>query len=168
MTTSDWLAGAALLASLLSALYSRHANAMAKRANAAGLHWQQRPLRVEVFRAMWQFADYCSTYYTLFHAKAVNGTRDLVSLIDAFKWEMIQHGPLEMPEVEKLQAQMISSAWNMQRLIDRIAGGHPETMNSAFESAEDHLQSLIEWFAAERGGLKETFGQYLAAQPKSQ
>lgn len=164
MTTNDMLALAALFAALLSALYARHANQMVQKANADTLHWQQRPLRVEVFRAMWNFADYCSTYFTLFHMKAVNGTRDLTSRIDSFKWEMIQHGPLAMPEVEKLQSEMITAAWNMQRLIDRIGGGYHETMNKDFESADDHLRHLIEWFAGSRDGLKNTFGTYLSVE----
>lgn len=164
MTTSDALALAALLASLLSALYARHANKMAKKGNADALHWQQRPLRVEVFRSMWNFADYCSTYFTLFHLKAVNGTRDLTSRIDSFKWEMIQHGPLEMPEVEKLQSEMISAAWNMQRLIDRIGGGYHETMSKDFATADDHLHHLIDWFTGSRDGLKETFNSYLSVE----
>lgn len=165
MSVAVGIAILALLVSVLSALYARRTVQVARRANAISLHWQQRPLRLEVFRSTWSFADYCSGYYTLWHLKAVSGTRDLVSRIDAFKWETLQHGPLAMPEVEELAKQMVSSAWNMQRLIDRIAGGHHETMDSAHESADAHLSSLIEWFALQRDGLRSKFGAYLAAEP---
>lgn len=165
MDAPDLLSLGALLVSILSALYARHANSEAKRANAASLHWQQRPLRLEVYRSMFQFAQFCSTYFTMWHLKAVNGTRDLTSRIDSFKWEIAQHGPLNMPEVEALQGRMISSAWNMQRLIDRIAGGHHESMDAAFVDADEHLHHLISWFASERDGLVSTFGGYLTSEP---
>lgn len=161
MATSDLVSLAALLAAFLSVFYARHALVIARKANSLAVHWQQRPLRMEVFCSIWQFANYCSTYSTLINIKAVNGTRDLVARIDRLKWETLQHGPLDMPVVDELTKQMVSAAWNMQRLIDRIAGGHNEPMDAGFESAEAQLQSLIEWFASQRDGLQSTFQPYL-------
>jgi len=120
MSDSDLIAFAAVLAACIAALYARHARDEARKANAISEYWQRRPIRLAVFQSMTQFAQYCSTYVTLYHMKAVNGTHDLVSHIDTFKWEIQQHGPLAMPEVEAKAEEFVKSAWKMQRLLDRI------------------------------------------------
>jgi len=85
MGDSDLIALAAMLVAGLSALlYARHARDEARRANDIAL----RPLRVEIYQSMKEFAHFCSTYRTLQHVGSVNGTRDLVEHIESFKWEI--------------------------------------------------------------------------------
>ena len=111
---------------------------------------------------MFQFSHYCSTYWTLYHLGAVNKARDLVARIETFKWEIEQHGHLDMPDVEAKVKQLISNAWNMQRLIDRIAGGQNEPLDRTYATAEENVEGLVERFASENLELKTLFRPYLA------
>jgi hypothetical protein len=111
---------------------------------------------------MFQFSHYCSTYWTLYHLGAVKKARDLVARIDTFKWEIEQHGHLDMPDVEDKEKELISNAWNMQRLIDRIAGGQNKPVDRTYATAEENIQGVVEWFANENHELKTLFRPYLA------
>lgn len=162
MSSSDFLAIAALLVACLAAFYARGARDEARKANQIALQSNRRPLRLAVFQAMAQYSHYCSTYLTLHHMKVVNGTRDLVERIDSFKWEIEQHGHLDMPDVETKVQEFIGKAWNMQRLLDRIDGGQLQSMDPAYPTAKEHLESLVDWFAQERRELKTLFGPYLS------
>lgn len=93
---------------------------------------------------------------------AVNKARDLVARIETFKWEIEQHGHLDMPDVEAKVKELISNAWNMQRLIDRMAGGQNEPVDRTYATAEENVESLVEWFASENRELKTLFHPYLA------
>jgi hypothetical protein len=162
MSPSDLLAIAALLVAGLAAFYARGARDAAAKANKITVHESRRPLRLPVFQAMFQFSHYCSTYWTLYHLHAVNKAEDLVGRIDTFKWEIAQHGHLDMPDVEIKVKELISNAWNMQRLIDRIAGGQDEPLNRTYATAEENIEALVEWFASENRELKTLFRPYLA------
>src|ERR1039457_5485437 len=104
MQNSDLIAIGSALIALLSVVYARHtgnaaqkANEIARKANDIAVHNSLRPARLEVYRSMMDFAQYCSTYWThwtLEHLGPVKGTRDLVERIDSFKWEIEQQGPL--------------------------------------------------------------------------
>jgi hypothetical protein len=163
LSLTDAIAGCAFLIAILSAVYARGARIAAERANEISTRESLRPLRLQVYRAMHQFAHYCSTYWTMYHLEQVKGTRDLTERIDSFKWEIEQQGHLGMPEVDERANQFIKSAWKMQRLIDRMAGGQNNPHDPPYETAEDNLHGLIEWFANERGELKVLFGPYLSA-----
>jgi len=163
MSSSDLLALVALLIAGLAAFYARGARDVAARANKIAVHESRRPLRLAVFQAMFQFSHYCSTYWTLYHMGAVNRARDLVSRIDTFKWEIEQHGHLDMPDVEAKMNEFISNAWKMQRLIDRIAGGQNEPVECTDGTAKENVESLVEWFASENRELKTVFHPYLAS-----
>jgi hypothetical protein len=162
MSDSDLIAFAAVLAACLAALYARHARDAAHKANELSVYWQWRPLRLAVFQSMAQFAQYCSTYVTLHHMKAVNGTRDLVARIDTFKWEIEQHGPLAMPEVEAKVEEFVKGAWQMQRLLDRIAGGQNVSLEPVYSTAEENLDAVVDWFAEQNRELKTVFREHLA------
>jgi hypothetical protein len=161
MSQSDLIAFAAVLAACLAALYARHARDAARKANELTTYWQQRPLRLAVFQSMAQFAQYCSTYATMHHMKAVNGTRDLVARIDTFKWEIEQHGPLAMPEVEAKVDEFVKGAWRMQKLLDRIAGGQNVSLDPVYSTAEDNLNAVGDWFAEQNRELKTLFRDHL-------
>jgi len=161
MSSSDLLAIAALLIAGLAAFYARGARDVAAKANKITVHESRRPLRLAVFKAMLQFSHYCSTYWTLHHVGAVDKARDLVARIDTFKWEIEQHGPLDMPEVEAKVTELISYAWRIQRLIDRIAGGQNEPVDRAYATAEENIEGVVEWFANETRELKTLFRPYL-------
>lgn len=162
-SNSDLIATAALLIAGVGALYARGARNAAARANEISLHESRRPLRLLVFQAMHQFSHYCATYWTLYCMGEVKRSRELTARIDTFKWEIEQHGHLDMPEVDAKVQQLISSAWKMQRLIDRIAGKQTESMDRAYASAEENVQGLVERFAKENSELKALFQPYLTA-----
>lgn len=161
MPDSDPIAIAALLAALLSALYTRHARDAARRANDISVQQTLRPLRLAVYQTMKQFSHFCTTYRTLQHVGAVYSTRDLVEQIESFKWEIDQHGPLAMPNVEDKASQFEKKAWQMQRLLDRIAVGQNNPHDPAYNSAEENLDGLVDWFATEHRQLKTLFQPYL-------
>lgn len=162
METSDLLALAALLVAILSAVYSKHAIAASKRSNEISTHHQLRPLRLAAYNSMRAFARFCETYSTMLHGGAVDGTRDLVNQIESFKWEIDQHGPLEMPEVEEKASEFQSKAWQLQRVLDRIAGRQNQPLDREYETAEDNRDGLVEWFHNEGRNLSELFTPYLS------
>lgn len=161
MPDSDLIAYAAALVALLSALYARHTRDATRRANDIAVQNGLRPFRLEVYRSMQDFAHYCSTCRTLWHLGAVKGTRDLVGRIESFKWEIEQQGPLAMPSVEAKVAEFQNKAWQMQRLLDRLAVGQNNPEDRAYQSGEENMDGLVEWFANERKELKATFQPYL-------
>ena len=163
LSLTDGIAVAALLVAVISAIYSRGARIAAECANEIATRESLRPLRLQVFQAMHRFSHYCSTYSTLLHLGSVKGTRDLTDRIDSFKWEIEQHGHLGMPDVEERMGQFVNSAWKMQRLIDRMAGGQNNPHDPPYATAEDNLNALIEWFAKEDRELKTLFQPYLSA-----
>lgn len=162
LTLTDTIAGAAFLVAILSVIYAHGAQLAAKRANEISNRESLRPLRLQVYRAMHQFAHYCCTYWTLCHLQQVRGTRDLTERIDSFKWEIEQLGHLRMPEVDERTRQFVNAAWKIQRLIDRIAGGQNNPHDSPYATAEDNLHGLIEWFAEEQRELKVLFAPHLS------
>ena len=161
MPDSDLIAYAAALVALLSALYARHTRDAARRANDIAVQNGLRPFRLEVYRSMQDFAQYCSTYRTLWHIGAVKGTRDLVGRIESFKWEIEQQGPLAMPAIETKVTEFQNKAWQMQRLLDRLAAGQNNPEDHAYQSGEENMDGLVEWFADERKKLRTTFQTYL-------
>lgn len=163
LSVTDGIALAALLVAVLSAVYSRGARLAAERANEIATRESLRPLRLQVFQAMYQFSHYCSTYWTLYHVGNVKGTRNLTERIETFKWQIEQHGHLGMPDIEERARQFVNSAWKMQRLIDRIAGGQNNPHDAPYATAEENLDALIEWLAKENRELKLLFQPYLSA-----
>ena len=169
MPDSDLIAVVSTLFALLAALYARHArdaaraaNDIARKANEIAVHGSLRPSRLEVYRSMTAFAHYCSTYRTLLHMRAVNGTRDLVEKIDSLKWEIEQQGPLHMSDVEAKASEFQRKAWQMQRLLDRLPAGQNNPEDRAYQSGEENMDGLVEWFANEGKELRATFQPYLS------
>ncbi len=164
MLDSDLISFAAVLVACLAAIYARHACDAARKANELTVYLQRRPLRLAVFQSMTQFAQYSSTYVTLNHLKVVNGTRDLVARIDTFEWEIEQHGPLALPEVEAKVEEFVNSAWQIQKLLDRIAGGQNVSLDPKYSTAQENLDAMVDWFAEQNRELKTIFRVYLAGE----
>ncbi|WP_291998535.1 hypothetical protein [Candidatus Accumulibacter sp. ACC012] len=160
---SDVIAAIALLISVSSAIYAHGQRTAAERANLIAVRESRRPLRLQVFQSMHHFSKYCSTYWTLYHMGEVNRSRELTERIDTFKWEIEQHGHLDMPDVEEKATAFVNGAWNLQRLVDRIAGGQHNPLDRAYTTAEENVEALVDWFAKESRELKALFQPYLGA-----
>lgn len=161
MERSELIALLSVCFAALAALYARWAVTQARRANAIAVQAELKPRCLSVLASVKNFLHFCSTYTTMLSLKMVQGTRDLTAKIDTFKWEVEQHGPLDMPEVENLIENARKNAWQLQRLIDRLKGPDAKPVESGYESAEDNLDAIIEWFAAQEKGLKDIFEPYL-------
>jgi hypothetical protein len=158
MERSDLISLLSVCFAALSALYARWAATQAKNANAIAVSAELKTHRLSVFATLKEFLHFCSIYSTM---QKVNGTRDLVAKIDSFKWEVEQHGPLDMPEVDDIIKNASSKAWQLQRLLDRLKGPGAKPVDNGFEDAEANLDKVIEWFATQEKGLKGTFEPYL-------
>ncbi len=161
MQTSDLISLIAICVAILAALYARHGVKEARRANEIAMHNELRPYRLAVYTIMKNFLKFCSSYNTMQSLGMVKGTRDLVAKIDEFKWEVDQHGPLSMPEVEKKIEEILNKAWQFQRVLDRLAGPDPKPVDSVYPSAEDNKYGLIDWFASEEKDCRKLFETYL-------
>jgi hypothetical protein len=161
--SSDLIALGALLVAGLSAIYARRAHVAAERANDISVRESRRPLRLQVFQAMHHFSHYCATYWTLYHMGEVRRSRELIARIGTFKWEIEQHGHLDMPDVEEKSHEFIQNAWKMQRLVDRIDGGQNNPHDRQYATAEENIEALVDWFGQENRDLKNLFVPYLSA-----
>lgn len=160
---SDVIAVIALLISLLSAIYARGQRTAAERANLIAVRESRRPLRLQVFQSMHHFSKYCSKYWTLYHMGEVSRSRELTERIDTFKWEIEQHGSLDMPDVAEKAKALVNGAWKLQRLVDRIAVGQNNPHDREYATAEENVEGLVVWFANENRELKALFQPYLGA-----
>lgn len=151
----------AIVIALVSAFYARKSREIAQEANDISVHQNLRPSRLAVYKSMTEYARYCSTYRTLQHVKAVEGTRDLVERIEALKWEIDQYGLLNMPDVENKALEFLNKGWQLQRVLDRLAGHDNRPLDVQFETLEDNMHSITDWFAQEQKDLKEMFEKYL-------
>ena len=93
----------------------------------------------------------------------VRRSRELVARIDTFKWEIEQHGHLDMPDVEEKAHKFVQNAWKMQRLVDRIDGGQNNPHDRQYATAEENVEALVDWFGEENRELKNLFAPYLSA-----
>ncbi len=161
MDSSDLIAMIAVCFAALAAFYARWAATQARKANEIAIQAELKPRRLAVYESVTKFLHFCSTYITMQSLKVVQGTRDLVEKIDTFKWEIEQHGPLDMPAVENLIEDAREKAWKLQRLIDRLGGPDAKPVEKGFDTAEDNVDAIIEWFAITEKKLKEKFEPYL-------
>lgn len=158
---SDVIAFFALLISFYSLIYARGQRIAAEQANLIAVHESRRPLRLQVFQSMHHFSKYCSAYWTRYHIGEVNRSRELMEHIDTFKWEIEQHGHLDMPNIEEKAKAFINSAWKLQRLIDRIANGQNNAHDREYATAKENVEGLVDWFDKENRELKTLFQPYL-------
>lgn len=152
----------ACVIALLSAFYARKSREIAQEANNISVQQNLRPLRLAVYNSMKEYAHYCSTYRTLQRMKAVEGTRDLVERIERLKWEIDNYGHLNMPDIEKKALEFQNKGWQLQRILDRLAGHDDRPLDVQFETLEDNMHGITDWFAQEYKDLKGMFEKYLA------
>jgi hypothetical protein len=152
----------ACVIALLSVYYARKSREIAQEANNISVHQNLRPSRLAVYKLMREYAHYCSTYRTLQFLKAVEGTRDLVEHIETLKWEIDNYGPLNMPDIEKKAIEFQNKGKQLQRVLDRLAGHDERPLDVEFETLEDNMHGITDWFSQEHKDLKRTFAKYIA------
>lgn len=152
----------ACVIALLSAYYARKSREIAQEANNISVHQNLRPSRLAVYKLMKEYAHYCSTYRTLQCLKAVEGTRDLVEHIESLKQEIDDYGPLKMPDIEKKAIEFQNKGWHFQRVLDRLAEHGHMPHDVEFETLEDEMHCITDWFAQEHKEIKGMFIKYLA------
>ena len=160
--TSDYIAGFAAVVALFSAYYTRDARDAARKANEIAAREGHRPLRLAVYQAMALFSRYCGKYFTMQCIGEVKGTGDLGVRIDTFKWEVGQHGHLDMPDVELRITEMINAAWRLKRLLDKLADGQNESLEAVYSTAEENRAAVTDWFGEQDRDLKDLFRPLLA------
>jgi hypothetical protein len=158
---SDLIALASVCIASLAAIYARRSAQQARISNEITIQTELKPRRIAVYASVKDYLHFCSTYKTMQHLKMVQGTNGLLDEIDTFKWEVEQHGPLDMPDVENLIEESKKKAVQLQRLLDRLTGLNAQPLDKKFETAEDNLCDVIDWFASKEKDLKKTFEPYL-------
>jgi hypothetical protein len=161
MTRSDLIALLSVCFATLAALYARWSANQARISNQITIKSELKPRRIAVFASIKDFLHFCSTYKTMQYLNMIQGTNDLTNKIDTFIWEVEQHGPLDMPEIETLIETARNKAWQLQRLFDRLSGPNAKPLDSKYETAEDNLHAVIDWFSEKEKGLKDLFEPYL-------
>jgi hypothetical protein len=150
-----------LIISAWASGYAGKAAQQARKANEIAITAELKPRRLSVYASMKSFLHFCSTYRTIHCVGEVKGTCELVAKMDAFKWEIEQHGPLDMPEVEKLAVEAVSKAWQLQRLYDRQTVLDVKPCDSKYPTAEDNIFAILYWFATREKELGSLFEPYL-------
>lgn len=84
--------------------------------------------------------------------------------IDSFKWEIEQQGPLAMPTVESKIKEFQNNARKMLRLLNRLAAGRNNPEDRNYQTGEENLDAIIDWFANEEKELQATFQSYLSEE----
>ncbi len=65
-----------------------------------------------------------------------------------------------MPDMEKIIHNSKRKAWQLQRLFDRMAIPNAKPEERGYESAEDNVDDIIDWFAEKEKELLEIFKIY--------
>ncbi len=165
MQISDWLSLIAICIATASVLYARQLLMEARKAKDAAAQRRFKMLQIAAYYALKNFMGYCASYIKLQSINMVNGSVDLAEKIDEFKWEIDQFGDIEMPEVEKRIKEALNKAWQMQRLLDRLAGPDPKPIDVIYDTAEGNRDGIIEWFVYEEKQLKEVVDAYFKFCP---
>ena len=158
---SDLIALISALLAALAALYARWSVNQARRSNEIAMMAEQKPRRLSVYASLRDFLHFCSTYRTMQCMKMVEGTHDLVARIDSFKWEIKQHGPLDMPEIVTLAEDARANAWQLQRLLDSLPGLDARRIEQVSETTDNDIAAILEWFATKEKMLEGLFEPYL-------
>ena len=62
-------------------------------------------------------------------------------------------GEKKIRQIEKKIEKILNNAWQLQKLIDRLAGSNPKQVDPAYNTAEDNVDGLVDWFATEKKEL---------------
>lgn len=161
MQTSDIIALLSICVAGLSALYARNAATHARQSNRITVQNALRPDRLAVFAVLIDFLHFCSTYRTLQSVGNVKGTNDLITRLDRFKWEVAQHGPLDMPEVEKVIEETKAKAGQLQRSLNRLGDPSDHGTDPEYFAEEDKLHGILDWFSSQEKQAPSIFESYL-------
>lgn len=123
-----------------------------------------RPQRLSARNALLAFSEFCLKYRTLHPKKYPNRTQDLMSEIDGFKSTIELLGPLAMPEFDSIQKEVVAHAWNLQRLLDRQDGIDQRPINSKYQTIDDNLDGVINWFVDVKTRIKMQIDPYLEVE----
>ena len=91
----------------------------------------------------------------------VKGSNDLIRKLHSFEKSVDAEGPLSIPNLESRIKEIITNVWKMQRLVDRFAGPNPRPLDSTYDTAEDNVDALVEWFAQQEKEIDELLEPYL-------
>ena len=117
--------------------------------------------RLEARNLLIKFADFCLKYRTLHPISSPDRTQALTSEITRLKDGIEMLGPLSIPSFVDIYSSMVTNAWNMQRLLDRQMGFDPKPIESRFETVEDNIDGIIDWFSQAKIDIKEIIDPYL-------
>lgn len=117
--------------------------------------------RLEARNLLINFADFCIKYQTLHPTLSPDRTQALTSEITRLKDGIEMLGPLSIPSFVDIYSSMVTNAWNMQRLLDRQMGFEPKPIESHFETVDDNIDGIIDWFSQAKIDIKEIIDPYL-------
>jgi len=120
-----------------------------------------RPHRLSARNALLSFADFCLTYKTLHPQTTPDRTHNLSAEIDRLKATLEFLGPLSLPKLAPLQSDLVAHPGNFQRLLDRQAGPDPQPINREFQTIEDNIDGIVDWFADVKERIKKEIDPYL-------
>ncbi|MEN6474089.1 MAG: hypothetical protein ABFD81_08755 [Syntrophaceae bacterium] len=120
-----------------------------------------RPHRLEARNVLLAFVDFCLSYQTLHPQNSLNRTHDLATEIERFKTKLDSLGPLAVPELNKLRLDIVAKAWNLQRLLDRQQDSDPRPISQEYDSFEDNLDAIVDWFSGVKNIIKAEIDPYL-------
>ena len=140
---------------------ARDSNDIAKASNDISRHYNLIPRRLEARRLVLAFVNFCSTFRTRFGNGIVKSGSELLDHRDAFMEEYDALGPLGMPKVEERVSQITGRAVQLQRAIDRTKNRDPKPLDSQYNSLDENLDALVDYFGDQRRELPALFKEYL-------
>jgi hypothetical protein len=122
---------------------------------------QLREYRLKARNALIKFVDNCVKYPTIHNKKMLDRTQELVFEILQIKDTIEMLGPLSIVEFQQAYSSIITSAWQLQRLLDRQVGINPKAIDSQYESVEDNIYGIIGDLSRMRQNIKDIIDPYL-------
>ncbi|KKO45759.1 hypothetical protein WG68_08565 [Arsukibacterium ikkense] len=158
---SNIIAVLAVVVALLSAVYARQSRLVAEKSNEIAMQQNLRPSRLRAFELMKEHAKFCMNYRTGQVVGIFKGTNALLDQCDDFRWEIERLGPMEMPDIEELIPQFRGKGVQLQRALDRLNAKHIDATSEEYESAEDSVHAIVDWFSSEEKALNTKFEIFL-------
>jgi hypothetical protein len=136
-------------------------NMIASKANELSKHYNLIPRRLEARRLALDFVRYCCVFRTSYvMGDATSGT-EVLDARDEFLNNYDALGPLGMSTVHDRISQITGQAVNLQRAIDRTKSADPKPLSSDYESLNDNLDALVDYYGRQRQELPALFEEYL-------
>ena len=87
---------------------------------------------------------------------------DKGAIISQFKIDTDRLPFLGMPDVEALRGDLVSKAWNLKRLEDKLNGRESQIPGDKFRRWSSEEANLINWFDGQKKELVDVFRPYLS------